>query len=307
MDGQLRHPLAVLCKSAESEDDMNLWNGTKTFVLLAALTGLVVFIGAALAGSTGLVIGLVVAGVMSFVSYWFSDRILLRMNGAREVGPHEAPELHTIVQRLAARAGIPVPRIYMLAEATPNAFATGRNPANAAVAVTDGLVRMLTREELEGVIAHELAHIRNRDTLVMTVAASIGGALSMIANMAAWGAMFGHSRDSEEGGSGSNVFALLFGILIAPIAASLIQMAISRNREYMADARGAELTGNPIPLARALQKLDSWSQKRPLAVQPATAHLFIVNPLTGGGVTRLFSTHPSTADRVRRLEQMAGR
>lgn len=285
---------------------MTLWNGTKTFLLLAVLTGLLVFLGNALAGPTGLVLGLLIAGTMNFVSYWFSHRILLRMNGAREVGPADEPDLHNTLHRLAMRAEMPVPRLYLIPEDAPNAFATGRNPENAAVAVTAGLVKLLSKPEVEGVIAHELAHIRNRDTLIMTVAAGLGGALGMIANMAAWGVMLGQGRGSDDESSGSSAITGLFGLLVAPVAAAVVQMAISRSREYDADASGAQITGNPLALAAALQKIESWSRQKPLTVNSAAAHMFIINPLTGRGISRLFSTHPSTAERVLRLESMAG-
>lgn len=278
-------------------------NRTKTAMLLALLTAMLLFIGQALGGSTGLVIAMVFAGLMNFGGYWFSDRILLRLYAAREITDAEAPGLHGMVRNLAMRAGMPMPKVYIIKEKTPNAFATGRNPQNAAVAVTEGLLEILDRRELEGVLAHELAHIRNRDTLVMTVAASIAGALSMIANMAAWAAMFGRSSDGEEGSS--NPLAGLLGVLIAPIAASLVQMAISRSREFLADEAAAHATGDPYALASALRKLDTWSRREPMPAHPATAHMFIINPLTGGGMLRLFSTHPTIKARVERLEKIA--
>ncbi len=281
-------------------------NRTKTMVLLAVLTALVLFVGQALGGQTGLVIALLFAGVMNFVSYWWSDKIVLRMYGAQEINEREAPELFRLVQDLTARAGLPMPKVYIIPEETPNAFATGRNPQHAAVAVTEGLLRMLDRRELAGVLAHELAHVQNRDTLIMTVAAAIGGALGMLANMAMWSSLFGGSSDDEDDGGG--LVGGLVGIIVAPIAASMIQSAISRSREFMADEAGARISGDPMALASALRKIEGWSQQVPMhSGTPATAHLFIINPFGGlsGGMLRLFSTHPSTADRVARLETIA--
>jgi len=282
-------------------------NRTKTMLLMAALTALVVFIGYALGGQTGLVLALLVAGAMNFASYWWSDKIVLRMYGAQEISERDAPELFRLVSDLTSRADMPMPKVYIIPEDTPNAFATGRNPQHAAVAVTEGLLRMLDRRELAGVLAHELAHVKNRDTLVMTVAASIGGALSMLANMAMWSSLFGSSSDDDEEGSG--LMGGLLGIIVAPIAASLIQMAISRSREFLADEAGAQMTGDPLALANALRKIESWSQQLPMhSGNPAMAHLFIINPFGGmsaSGLLRLFSTHPSTEDRVSRLETLA--
>jgi heat shock protein HtpX len=278
-------------------------NRLKTMILLAVLTALFLFVGRALGGQTGLIIAIALAGVMNFAAYWFSDKIVLRMYRAQEVTPNEAPELFNIVRGLAMQAQIPMPKVYIIPEEAPNAFATGRNPQHAAVAVTIGLTRLLSREELAGVIAHELGHVRNRDTLVMTVSAAIGGALGILADMALWGALFGGRSDDEEEGS---PLGGLLGIIIAPIAATLIQMAISRSREFMADEAGARLTGNPLALASALRKIEVWSHRAPLhAGTPATAHLFIINPFTGGGVAQLFSTHPATAARIERLEKLA--
>jgi heat shock protein HtpX len=275
----------------------------KTAMLLAALTALFLFIGQALGGQTGMIIAIVFAVVMNFGTYWFADKIVLRMYNAQEVTPSDAPELHGVVKDLAMRAGMPMPRVYVITEETPNAFATGRNPQNAAVAVTAGITRLLNREELRAVLAHELGHVRNRDTLIMTVAATIAGALSHLASMAIWGAILGGRSDDEEGG---NPIAGLLGIIFAPIAAMLIQMAISRSREFMADETGARLSGNPLALASALRKIDEWSKRVPIHQgNPATAHMFIINPFTGEGMARLFSTHPSTEDRVARLESMS--
>jgi heat shock protein HtpX len=278
-------------------------NRVKTMMLLAALTALFLFVGQALGGRTGFVIALVFAGLMNFASYWWSDKIVLRMYGAQPITENEAPELFNVVRRLAERGNMPMPKVYVIPEEAPNAFATGRNPQNAAVAVTVGLTRLLNKEEMAGVLAHELGHVKNRDTLIMTVSATIAGALSMLANMAIWGAFLGRSNDDDEEG---NPIAGLLGIIIAPIAASLIQMAISRSREFLADEAGARLSGNPLALASALRKIEAWSQQVPMqAGTPATAHLFIINPFSGGGIARLFSTHPATQARIEKLEEMA--
>ncbi|HEX8183958.1 MAG TPA: zinc metalloprotease HtpX [Blastocatellia bacterium] len=281
-------------------------NRLKTMMLLAALTALLLWIGQALAGQTGLVIALLFTGLMNLASYWWSDKIVLRMYHAQEVSESQAPQLHAIVRDLAMRAGLPMPRVYLIPEENPNAFATGRNPQHAAVAVTAGITRLLSREELSAVLAHELGHVRNRDTLIMTVAATIAGALSMLANMAMWGMMMGgRSNDDEDGAS---PLAGLVGIIVAPIAAAMIQMAISRSREFMADEEGARLTGNPLALASALRKIEEWSRRVPMhAGSPATAHLFIINPFAGMSMAQMFSTHPSTEARVERLEALARR
>jgi len=277
-------------------------NRLKTMLFLAALTALLLFVGQALGGRGGLTIALMLAGVMNFVAYWWSDKIVLRMYGAQEIDEAQAPELFAVVRRLAQQAHIPMPRVYLIPQETPNAFATGRNPQNAAVAVTEGIMRLLDREELEGVLAHELSHVQNRDTLIMTVAATLAGALSHLANMAMWGAMFG-GRDDDEGG---HPLGGLLGILVAPLAATLIQMAISRSREFLADEHGAHISGNPLALASALRKIEAWSQRIPMtAGSPATAHLFIINPFSGGGLVRLFSTHPSTEERIARLQALS--
>jgi heat shock protein HtpX len=278
-------------------------NVLRTTVLLAALTALFLVIGGALGGNQGLFIAFVFALLMNFASYWFSDKIVLKMYGAREVSPHEAPELHQLVQRLAQRAGIPMPRVYIIPSDAPNAFATGRDPQHGAVAVTEGTLRLLDTDELAGVLAHELGHIRNRDTLIMTVAATLAGAITMLAHMAQWGAIFGFGRRDDEDSGGSGVFGLLFMAILAPIAATLIQLAISRSREYFADSTGAAVAGSPSGLARALEKLHYASQRLPMEANPATAHLFIVNPLTGGSLANLFSTHPPIEERIRRLRR----
>jgi heat shock protein HtpX len=287
---------------------MRIWNNVKTTALLAALTGIFVVIGGALGGQTGMIIALVLAVAMNMGAWWFSDKLALRMSGAQQVSPAEAPELHRIVEELSARAGIPKPRVFMIESETPNAFATGRNPANGAVAVTTGIARLLTRDELAGVVAHELAHIKNRDTLISSVAASIAGAISMLADMAMWSLMFaglGGSDEGEEGGIAGMVGGLLTMIL-APIAAVIIQMAISRSREYLADAGGARILGDPLPLASALEKLEWAAGRVPMQASPATSHLYIVNPLVGG-LAGLFRTHPATAERIARLRALAGR
>jgi heat shock protein HtpX len=244
--------------------------------------------------------------VINFAAYWWSDRLVLRMYGAQEISESDAPELFRIVRELALRGSMPMPRVYVIPEETPNALATGRNPQNAAVAVTQGIVRLLSCEELRGVIAHELGHVRNRDTLIMTVAGTIAGALSHLATMAMWSSMLGGRSDEDEDG-GSPLGGLL-GIILAPIAAGLIQMAISRSREFMADEEGARLSGNPLALASALRKIESLSRQIPIhSGSPATAHLFIINPFSGSGMMSLFSTHPSTEARIQKLEEMARR
>jgi heat shock protein HtpX len=278
-------------------------NRMKAAMLLAALTALFLWIGQSLGGQQGFVLALLLAGGMNFASYWWSDRIVLRMHGAEEVNERDAPELYAMVRRLSQRAGLPMPRVYMIPEEAPNAFATGRDPKHGAVAVTRGLVRLLDRNELAGVIAHELAHIKHRDTLIMTVAATLAGAIGMLANMAQWALLFDRSSDDEEGGS---PLAGLAGIIVAPIAAMLIQMAISRAREFVADEGGAEISADPMALASALRKIEGWSREVPMETgAPATAHLFIVNPFAGGGMLKLFSTHPPTDERVARLRALS--
>jgi heat shock protein HtpX len=279
-------------------------NRLKTAMMLAALTALFLWVGQALGGRGGMEMALLFAVVMNFIAYWFSDTIVLRMYRAQPIEAADAPEVHEIVRGLAERYSIPMPKIYLIPQEAPNAFATGRNPAHAAVAVTEGILRLLNRDELEGVLAHELGHVQNRDTLVSTVAATLAGALSHLANMAMWGMMMGGGR-SDDNRRGRNPLAGLIGIIIAPIAAMMIQMAISRSREYLADETGAH-NANPLALASALRKIEGWKDQIPLmGGTPATAHLFIVNPLTGGGMASLFSTHPPTEERIRRLEEMA--
>jgi heat shock protein HtpX len=282
---------------------MYLWkNRLKTVALLALLTALTLFIGGAVGGQIGLVVALLCAVALNFGACWFSDRIVLRMHGAREVTDREAPLLVSVTRGLATRAGLPMPRVFVIADDAPNAFATGRSPARAAIAVSEGLLRVLTREELRGVIAHELAHVRNRDTLVMTVVGGLAGALSMLANMAMFSSLFGGGEDEEEG----SALGGLLWIAVAPFAAMLIQLAVSRSREFMADEEGARLCGDPLALAGALRKIEAWSRDTaPVTGAPATAHLMIVNPFSGGGIVRLFSTHPATEKRIERLESLA--
>jgi heat shock protein HtpX len=283
-------------------------NALRTTVLLAVLTALLVWAGDLIGGRQGALVALIFAGVMNFFSYWFSDKIVLKMYGGQQITANEDPELYSLVQELAGRAGLPMPKVYVIPEETPNAFATGRNPEHAAVAVTYGIRRILNKRELAGVLGHELSHVKNRDILISSIAATLAGAITYLAHMAQWAAIFGGgSRDREEGGS--NIFGLLFMIIVAPMAAMLIQMAVSRSREYMADAGGAKVTGDPLALASALRKLHMGAQNIPLQVSDATAnstaHMFIVNPLTGGGLANLFSTHPAMEERIARLEAMA--
>ncbi|NOZ58249.1 MAG: zinc metalloprotease HtpX [Euryarchaeota archaeon] len=276
----------------------------RTTLLLALLTGLLIIIGRAVAGVGGMIFAFILALVMNFSAYWYSDRIVLTMYRAREVSPQEAPRLHSLVESIAARAGIPKPRVYIIDTATPNAFATGRDPEHAAVAVTTGILELLSEEELAGVLAHEIAHIKNRDTLISTIAATIAGVITMIATWARWAAIFAPAGRDREG------VAHLIGVLVlsvvAPVAALIIQLAISRAREYLADETGARITGMPLALANALRKLEYGVARAPMReANPSTAHLFIVNPLRGSALASLFSTHPPTEERIRRLEAMA--
>ena len=276
-----------------------LWNTTKTTLLLAALTGFFVFVGGALGGTSGMVIALLFAVTINMAAWWFSDKMALKMSRAREVTPAEAPELHRMVEILAQRAGIPKPSVHIIDSPAPNAFATGRSPAKGAVAVTTGITQVLNRDELAGVIAHELAHIKNRDTLISSIAATIAGAISMLADMAIWSMIFG-GGDEEEGAGGG-----IMMLFLAPIAALIIQMVISRSREFVADAEGARILGDPQPLADALRKIEMSVKQRPMEVQPATSHLYIVNPVFGG-LAGLFSTHPATDKRIAKLQEMSG-
>jgi heat shock protein HtpX len=283
-------------------------NTLRTTILLAVLTALLVWIGDMFGGRQGAIMALILAGGMNFFSYWFSDKIVIKMYGGQEVTAQDDPELYGLVQDLTQRAGLPMPRVYVLPQDTPNAFATGRNAEHAAVAVTQGIRRILNKRELAGVLGHELTHVKNRDILVSTIAATLAGAISYLAQMAQWAAIFGgRERDRDEGGGG--ILGLLFMMIVAPIAAMLIQMAVSRSREYGADEGGAKVTGDPLALASALRKLEMGAQNIPLEVNNATAnataHMFIVNPLTGGGLASLFSTHPPMEERIERLEEMA--
>jgi len=279
-------------------------NVFKTGLLLAVLTAMLVLIGGAIGGQQGMMIAFFLALAMNVMSYWFSDKIVLAAYGAQPIDEAAAPRLYAIVHRLATRAGIPMPRVYLIPSETPNAFATGRNPQHAVVAVTEGIMRILDEEELEGVLAHELSHVKNRDVLISTVAATLAGAITYLAHMAQWAAMFGgRSRDDDEGGS--NPIAMILLAVLAPIAALLVQMAVSRSREFQADATGARVAGRPWGLAKALEKLQMANQAMPMAdATPATAHLFIVNPLGGQTLMRLFSTHPPLEERIARLRAM---
>jgi len=281
-------------------------NTTKTIVLMVGLTVLLVFVGGALGGRQGMIYFFIFSLAMNLFSYWFSDKIVLRMYNAREVTEAEAPMLWGVTHDLALKMNMPMPKVYVIPSEAPNAFATGRNPNHAAVAATEGIMRLLSREELEGVMAHELGHVRNRDILIGTIAAAMAGAISLIANIAQWGMIFGGfgggRRDEDERGGALGAILM---IIVAPFVALLIQMAISRSREYEADASGARLCGNPLWLASALKKLQLGSQRIPMDANPATAHMFIVNPLRGGGISSLFSTHPPMEERIARLESMA--
>ena len=286
-------------------------NTFRTTILLAVLTVLLIWIGDMLGGRQGAIIALLLAGGMNFFSYWFSDKIVLKMYGGQEVSAQDDPELYGLVQDLAQRAGLPMPKVYVLPQDTPNAFATGRNPEHAAVAVTDGIRRILTKRELAGVLGHELSHVKNRDILVSTIAATLAGAIGYMAQMAQFAMFFGGNRDRDDEGGGGNIIGLIVMMIVAPIAAMLIQMAVSRSREYGADEGGAKVTGDPLALASALRKLHMGAQNIPLQVNNATAnataHMFIVNPLTGHGLASLFSTHPPMEERIARLEAMAGK
>ena len=283
-------------------------NQAKTFLLMVVLTIIFVALGSMIGGQNGAMIAFVVALAMNLVSYWFSDRIVLAMYSAREVSEGEAPELYGVVASLSQKASIPMPRVYIIEEDSPNAFATGRDPAHGVIAVTTGILRLLNRHELEGVLAHELSHIRHRDILVQTVAAAMAGAITMLANWARFAAFFGGGRSSDDEGGGGNIFSVIIFSVIAAFAAMLIQLAISRSREYYADEGGAQLSGNPLFLANALRKLQTGVARVPMEdANPSTAHMFIVNPFTAKGVLALFSTHPPTEERIERLEEMAHR
>lgn len=283
---------------------MTTKNGIKTVFLLTSMTGLLLLVGQAVGGRGGLIMAFGFALLTNVFAYWNSDKVALRMSGAHEASEAEAPELHRIVTQLAANARLPKPRVYVINDPSPNAFATGRDPQHAAVAATTGIIQILSYDELAGVMAHELAHIKNRDTLIQTVVATIAGTIMFLVQMAQFAMIFGGfgRSDDDEGG---NPIAGLIAIFVAPIAATLIQMAISRAREYSADALGAQICGQPLALANALLKLDAGTQRRPMQVNPAAAHLFIVKPFSGSGIAGLFSTHPPIPERVERLTAMA--
>jgi len=283
-------------------------NYARTAMLLAAMTALFLGVGFMLGGEGGMLIALLLAGGMNLFAYWNADKMVLRMYGAHEIGPDDAPEFYGLVADLAHRGGLPMPKVYVIDNDQPNAFATGRNPENAAVAATTGLLNMLTREEVAGVMAHELAHVKHRDTLIMTITATIAGALGMLANFASMSMLFGGNRDSNGNSNPLGIIGLLVGVIVAPLAASLVQFAISRSREYEADRMGAELVGEPMWLASALEKIHYGVQRvenHDAERNPATAHLFIMNPLHGQRMDNLFSTHPSTENRVARLRELA--
>jgi heat shock protein HtpX len=273
----------------------------KVFMLMAGLTALLVVLGGAIGGTQGMIVFFAFAAIMNFGMYWFSDRMVLKMYRARTIGPEDAPELYEMVDRLRQRAGLPMPTVAIAPSEQPNAFATGRNHEHAVVCCTAGILKLVSKPELEGVIAHELAHIKHRHMLVGTVAATVAGAIAMIANVVKWGAIFGGGRDGE----GSNPIALLAVAIVAPIAAMIIQFAISRQNEFQADETAARITGRPMDLAGALRRLDAYAQRIPMQVNPAAAQLAIVNPLRGAGAMRMFSTHPATEDRVARLQALS--
>src|SRR5438876_8506862 len=279
-----------------------MWNNFKTTVLLAVLTGLLLAIGQLWAGQRGLEVALVLAAVMNLGSYFFSDKIAIAASGAQPISREENPRIYQIVERLAAKANVPVPKIYMIPTESPNAFATGRNPDHASVAVTHGIMEICDDQEIEGVLAHELGHVRNRDILISAIVATVAGAITLIARMVYWGELFGGFGGSRDDDRRGGAFSALAMMILAPFAAMLIQLAISRSREYQADATGAEITGNPYGLARALQKIDQWSKRVPMQVSPSMAHMFICQPLTTGEIfTSLFSTHPPIPKRIERL------
>lgn len=281
-------------------------NQVKTFFLMVVLTIIFVALGSMIGGRNGATLALAIALVMNLVSYWFSDRIVLAMYGARQVSENEAPNLYNMIASLSQKASLPMPRLYMIESDSPNAFATGRNPEHGVVAVTTGIMRLLNREELEGVLAHELSHIKNRDILVQTVAAALAGAITWLGNMARFSVFFGGGRDDDN--RGGNIFSVIIFSVLAAFAAMLIQLAISRSREYLADESGADLAGNPLYLGGALKRLQQGVAYRPMEeANPSTAHMFIVNPFNAQGVLALFSTHPPMEERIRRLEEMAHR
>ncbi|MGO9371805.1 MAG: zinc metalloprotease HtpX [Syntrophobacteraceae bacterium] len=277
----------------------------RTTLLLAALTVLILWIGKMIGGQGGMFVAFILAVIMNAGSYWFSDKIVLAMYRAQPIEESQAPQVYQIVRELASEAHLPMPRVYLIPQETPNAFATGRNPENAVVAVTEGIMRILTPAELKGVLAHELGHVKNRDILVSSIAATLAGAIMILANMAQWAAIFGGFREGSDDDRGGGILGLIVTAILAPIAATLIQLAISRSREYLADETGARLAHNPEGLARALEKLAAASERIPMAANPSTAHLFIVNPLSGRTLAGLFSTHPPIEERIRRLRSMS--
>jgi heat shock protein HtpX len=279
-------------------------NTIKTGILLGALTGLLMLIGGFFGGKQGVYIAFVLAACMNFFSYWFSDKIVLKMYRAQEVTDRDYPELYSLVKNLALKARLPMPKVYVIPSDSPNAFATGRNENHAVVAVTESIMRILNRDELEGVIAHELSHIKDRDILISSIAATLAGAIVMLANMAKWGAVFGGLGNRDDEGERGGIIGLLVMAILAPIAAMIIQMAVSRSREYLADSEGARVSGSPLGLAGALEKLSRASQAVPMDANPSTAHMFIVNPLTSRSLMNLFSTHPPVEERVARLRSM---
>jgi heat shock protein HtpX len=283
-----------------TKEKNKMGNQLKTTVLLAGMTVLIMLAGNLMGGRQGMIIALVLAAGMNFFSYWFSDKMVLKMYRAREVSAQEAPDLYGMVQTLARQASLPMPKVYIIPEQAPNAFATGRNPDHAVVAVTEGLLSLMGRQEIMGVLAHELAHVKNRDILIGTIAATMAGAIMMLASMARWSAIFGGmSRDDDNGGGG--MIGMIVMAIIAPVAAMIIQMAVSRSREYLADATGARIAGTPEGLATALEKLGAYSRQIPMSANPSTAHMFIVNPLSGKSLQNLFSTHPPMEERISRL------
>ena len=274
-------------------------NQIRTTILLAIMTALILWVGQLLGGRQGMIIALIFAAGMNFFSYWYSDKLVLKMYRASEVTPNQAPELYEMVQRLTHQAGLPMPKLYIIPQEAPNAFATGRNPDHAVVAVTEGLLKIMDRDEVMGVLAHELAHVNNRDILIGSIAATMAGAIMLLATMARWSAIFGGGQDEEGGGAG--FIGLIVMSIIAPMAAMIIQMAISRSREYLADATAASYAGSPEGLAKALEKLGAYSGRLPMDANPSTAHMFIVNPLSGKSLMNLFSTHPPLEERIARL------
>lgn len=281
-------------------------NFFKTVFLLTALTLLLIFAGGALGGQNGMRFAFIFACLMNFGAYWFSDKIVLALYRARPLSEADAPAVHQMVRELAENAGMPVPKIFLIPSPSPNAFATGRNPQHAVVAVTQGILKLLSEPELKGVLGHELAHVEHRDILISSIAATLAGAISMLASMARWAFIFGGTRRDDRGGS--NPIVLLVMAIVAPVAALLIQLAVSRSREFSADEEGARLAGNPLLLASALRKLEEGTKRMPMVeASPTTAHLFIVNPLRGSGIAKLFSTHPPLEERIERLERMRRR